>query len=296
MKGFSYNRSRWILLVLVVAALVAPPAQATTGGRGVPRSTAPGVRSDDRLGPKYATVPAGRPAPAITIVRPAGFDTGDAVIGAGVAAALTALLAALFVVSGRFKGRSRRMSTGPLLAIAVVVPTAAALAAGAVALASGGGAPRTQPVAATYSLRPVDVTQRTCTGADGTYLEVRGVFEGTAKSSDPRFNGRVQVVVEPATLNLATGYGTVHAHATYWDAAGRKTTTGRVHEVLAQGHGTGQFVGQVVPADGLPGGELIGNFKTTIDAQLNLNGEFGSAGDAQTPAVIQSGGCDDEDR
>jgi hypothetical protein len=107
----SHKRLRWVSLGLVLAALAAPPAQSKTGGQAaiVSRSGAStAYRSDDRLGPKFVLVANGRPvgnaAPAITIVKPAGFDTGDALIGAGVAAVATALLAALFVLSGRFKG------------------------------------------------------------------------------------------------------------------------------------------------------------------------------------------------
>lgn len=99
------KRLRWVSLGLVLAALTAPQAQARTNApdeRSSHPAAVTALRNDDRLGPKYV---AGQPAPAITIVKPAGFDVGDALIGAGVAAVATALLAALFVLSGRVKGR-----------------------------------------------------------------------------------------------------------------------------------------------------------------------------------------------
>ena len=56
------------------------------------------------------------------------------------------------------------------------------------------------------------------------------------------------------------------------------------------------FVGRVAAADGLPAGELFANYKTTFDSQLNAGGEYGGAGaDSQTPAVVQSGRCGDDD-
>ena len=107
----SQRRLRWVSLGLVLAALAAPQAQARSGGPGANVSHSGAgtpLRTDDRLGPKYVPVanggPVGQPAATITIVKPAGFDVGDALIGAGVAAVATALLAALFVLSGRFKG------------------------------------------------------------------------------------------------------------------------------------------------------------------------------------------------
>jgi hypothetical protein len=110
---FSHKRLRWMSLGLVLAALAAPQAQARTGGQGVPRSAGTALKSDDRLGPKYVpgadSVPAGHPAPAITIVKPAGFDVGDALIGASAAAFATAAVAGLLVLGSR-NARRRKVS------------------------------------------------------------------------------------------------------------------------------------------------------------------------------------------
>ena len=111
----SQKRLRWVSLGLVLGALAAPQAQARTNAPGDRISNPRAVttfRNDDRLGPKYVPVADGGPvrhtASAITIVKPAGFDVGDALIGAGAAAVATALLAALFLLSGP---RKRRRST-----------------------------------------------------------------------------------------------------------------------------------------------------------------------------------------
>jgi hypothetical protein len=169
----------------------------------------------------------------------------------------------------------------------------AVAAAAAVAVAGEDSRPTTRPVAATFVAHAVQVDQGTCVGTDGPYLQLRhGVFEGTSTSTDPRFNGRVQIVSRGGLVNLATGYGTDHGYVTWWDAAGRRTAFATYRDVVSQGTLiTGLQVGWVATADGLPGGLLVANLKATFDAQFNITGEFGGAGDPQTPAIIQSGSC-----
>jgi hypothetical protein len=169
----------------------------------------------------------------------------------------------------------------------------AATAAAAVSLAGDDSSPTTRPVAGTFALVAVHVDQNTCVGTDGAYLEVtRAVFEGKSSSPDPRFNGRIQVVSGGALLNTTTGLGTDHGRITWWDAAGKRTAVGTYRDVITQGSVlTGIEVAQVAAADGLPAGTLVANFKGKFDAQLSAAGEFGGAGDGQTPAVIQSGQC-----
>src|SRR4051794_25121821 len=126
---------------------------------------------------------------------------------------------------------SRRRQTLGLWTVGGVFAVAA-LAAGAAAIAGTGRGPTTERAAGTYTLAPVNVKQRTCTGTDGTYVQARGVLEGASTSSDPRFNGRVQVVIERALVNLATGNGTSRGRVTWWDASGRRTVTATYHEVV----------------------------------------------------------------
>lgn len=108
------RRHGWtsIAIVLATAALGAPTAQA----RHAPDDAAapsqpPTVAVDDRLGPKY--VPAAeRSAPAavrtVELVKPNGFQWGDALIGAGVTAFAIALLGAAMLGVTRRRSQVRR--------------------------------------------------------------------------------------------------------------------------------------------------------------------------------------------
>lgn len=96
----------WIPIVVATAALAAPTAQARHApDNAAAPPQAPAAAVDDRLGPKYVGVP-NTSAPAavqtVEVVRPRGFQWGDAMIGAGVTAFAIALLgAALLGVTRR---------------------------------------------------------------------------------------------------------------------------------------------------------------------------------------------------
>jgi hypothetical protein len=179
-------------------------------------------------------------------------------------------------------------------ALTAVVAAAAAFAA--VATGSGDGRPATEPLTGTYRLAAVDVKTRTCIGTDGAYVEARGVLEGTSSSSDPRFNGRFQAVIERGFTNLTSGYGTSRGFVTWFDAAGNKTAEAAYREVITDAsRATGIFFGRVFAAHGRPAGALFANYKAAFDAQLNATAEFGGAADARTPAVVQTGHCADDE-
>jgi hypothetical protein len=40
-----------------------------------------------------------------------------------------------------------------------------------------------------------------------------------------------------------------------------------------------------------PSEDFFGGFTSTFDAALNVSGQYGGAGDARSPAVVQSGQC-----
>lgn len=188
-------------------------------------------------------------------------------------------------------------SVRPRLWVALAALVAGAIMVGDVAGAGADHAPKTEPLSGAYTLRAVSVTARPCVGTDGTYIAARGGLVGTSTSSDPRFNGRFDVFIERGFINLTTGYGTSRGHVTWRDASGTRTAEAAYHEVITHaGHEAGIFVGRVAAADGLPAGELFANYTASFDAQLNATGEFGGTSDSQTPAVVQTGRCSDDEQ
>jgi hypothetical protein len=91
----------WIAVVLVIAALTAPAAQAmhAPNDTATPSRPTATLAGDDRLGPKYVQVAKHVATPTsigtIEVVKPSGFVWGDALIGAGVTALAIALLGAV---------------------------------------------------------------------------------------------------------------------------------------------------------------------------------------------------------
>lgn len=176
------------------------------------------------------------------------------------------------------RGRRRLALLGAVLAGAV---------AGGVVLASGGGPPRTEAVTGTFSASPVNAMTRTCTGQDGDYLEIRGKFAGPIVSpSDSRLTGQLKFVAH-ALVNSTTGLGTFEGSFRIRQANGRQSAHGVFHTVVTEGslnHGFAR--GKVAGAE-----DFFARFESTVDAGLNVTGQFGDMGDDRTPAVIQSGHC-----
>ena len=82
--------------------------------------------------------------------------------------------------------------------------------AGVPAQSGGHQQPQTDRVAASFGLSEVARSQeRTCEGADGTYLELHQEHTGPIASSDERLDG-ILTTNTFILLNLATGLGTAH--------------------------------------------------------------------------------------
>jgi hypothetical protein len=126
MKRRYFKIRVWLGLVVAAAAVAVPVAQARhapgeDGSASVPPASV-WIASSlevDRLGPKHvalshpysgAPVEASAPGPTVSVtnvLRPGGFDWGDAGIGAGVSSLTLALLAGLALLLTR---RSQRKS------------------------------------------------------------------------------------------------------------------------------------------------------------------------------------------
>lgn len=181
---------------------------------------------------------------------------------------------------------SRRVKT-----IAGIV--SCAIAVGGAAVLAQGNRPRTEPVAGVFSGSPVNAKQRVCEGADGAYLEVRGHFSGAISSSDPRLTGTLDFMAEPALVNLTTGLGTFRGRFRISDpATGKQTAQGEFYTVVTEGFlNHGFALGTVMNTGGGAADSFVARFQSTFDASLNVSGQFGGAGDARTPAVVQGGHC-----
>jgi hypothetical protein len=173
--------------------------------------------------------------------------------------------------------------------------------AGAIGYAQAGPRPQTDRVAGTFQASPVRVTQQTCVGQDGVYMETVALAAGTS-AGDPRLTGDLRVTAH-ILLNLATGLGTSEGQITVHDpATGRKKAESDFHSVITPRSLTtfashGFFLGKVFDEGSGPneellgGGDIFGNFESEFDLNLNVTGQFGGTGDGQTPEVIQSGHC-----
>jgi hypothetical protein len=167
------------------------------------------------------------------------------------------------------------------------------LAATAIAVAAIDNRPSTQAVTGTFSASPENVKQRVCDGQDGVYLEIRGKFAGVITSSDPRLTGDLEFMAEPALVNLVTGLGTFQGRFTIRDpATGAQKAQGQFHTVVTEASlNHGFAVAKVMNQGAGSADDFFASFKSTLDASLNVTGQFGGAGDPRTPAVIQGGHC-----
>jgi hypothetical protein len=171
-----------------------------------------------------------------------------------------------------------------------VLVAATGLGAGR-ALAQG-NRPHTEPVTGTFSGAPVNVMQRICEGEDGQYLELRGQWAGTITSSDPRLTGNLEFMAQQALVNLVTGLGTFRGTFSVTDpATGQQTARGEFHTVVTEGSLNHGFALGKVMNQGGSADDFFGNLESTLDAALNVTGQFGGAGQPRDPAVIQGGQC-----
>jgi hypothetical protein len=155
--------------------------------------------------------------------------------------------------------------------------------------------PHTKAILGTFRASPVKVRQQTCTGRDGLYLEIRGRFEGDIKSSDPRLTGKLSFK-QVALVNLFTGLGSFEGKFEILDPiTGSQKAEGEFFSVVTEGAYNHAFaVGKVTNPGPGRRDRLFASLHSTFDAALNVQGDFGGAGDPREPAVVQGGGCSAE--
>lgn len=176
--------------------------------------------------------------------------------------------------------------------------TIALTAAGVAALAGAGGALahsldsnglKTSQVAATFSAAPAsNISARSCTGGDGTYIVTKGSWNGTAASANSRLSGAI-VIRGELGVNLTTGLGwLVGRVAIDGGSDGRNDAGADIRGVIAGGKLTGFVLGRVRDA-----GSVYGSITATIANGGLSDGQIGS-GSIAVPGnaiVVDRGSC-----
>lgn len=172
------------------------------------------------------------------------------------------------------------------------VAAALALVATGVAIAHEGAKADTDAVTATFQAERTKVSEKTCTGGDGTYRVAKEEFTGTVTSSDARLNGNM-VLRTHSFINQTTGLGTTRGEAILRSADGKHKGSARLTAVNTQrGVLEGVLVGRVKSAgDTLAGGDIVANIHAQFSSETALGGTLGGGAGANT-AVIQGGHCE----
>ena len=161
--------------------------------------------------------------------------------------------------------------------------------AGLAALAAAGVAVAVIPkgislASASWTASPTDqVRTRTCTGADGTYQIVRGVFTGTA-TGDLAGNVRLRL---HKTLNTTENRGFVKGKLVVRSGDETKAHANLVG-VLNGSNGTtvnGFLTGRI-----RDGGALLANFSGTLNGS-SFSGQLGGGSAANSAIVFGGTGC-----
>jgi hypothetical protein len=163
------------------------------------------------------------------------------------------------------------------------------LVAAGVAVANEGAKADTDSVAATFQAERTKVSERTCTGGDGTYRVAHEEFKGTVTSTDPRLSGDV-VLRTHSYINQTTGLGTTRGEAVLRDADGRNGVARIIAVNTSGGMLEGVLIGNVKASGDKNRGELVANFHAQFTSATKLDGSIGGGAGANT-AVVQSRGC-----
>lgn len=171
------------------------------------------------------------------------------------------------------------------------------LVASGVAVAhEGAKTAKTDPAAATFTAERTKVSERTCTGSDGTYRVAREEFRGTVASSDPRLAGTV-VLKTRSVINQANGLGHTVGHAYLRATDGKNKGKAALVAVNTQrGVLDGVLSGFIRGAGDTHGGALVANFRAVFAANgLSVTGELGGGASQNTAVIQHARGCPNDD-
>lgn len=173
-----------------------------------------------------------------------------------------------------------RKRIGSLAALAVVALVAAGAAVAAHRAQSSGAASATF-VATTVS----HSSSRSCTGADGTYVDTSATYTGTASSADARLAGPLEIRAH-SIVNTTTGLGFVQGSFRVHDA------DGDVHGNLTAALSGTNVVGSVTGNVGRPQAKLVASLAGTFAAGTGFaSGSLGTGTATGAGLVFQHGDC-----
>ena len=192
----------------------------------------------------------------------------------------------------------------------VLVALAAVLVVGgsAVAIAAGGGRPKTDSTGATFNLNLTRQKITTCTGEDGQYVQASFAYRGTSTSPDPRLDGTMRVrgftLARETPKNDAGSVGQTTGTWQIRGNGGKSKGEGRFFATLGPPQTAPTYEGVLIgnvrdTSSSSPGAgrrlRLIGNFNAIAsDPQgHNVQGSFGgpAGDDVAQPANLQRGHC-----
>ena len=125
-----------------------------------------------------------------------------------------------------------------------------------------------------------------CTGADGPYQHVQGVWSGTSSSADTRLAGPV-TIRGTSLVNTATGIGWFTGRLTIDTAAGHEDTAGGFTAVISGGKLHGFLSGRVHNDGGL----VLGSVSAAVEASGFTSGQIGAGAAPDTAIVLARGDC-----
>ncbi len=178
------------------------------------------------------------------------------------------------------------MSRKSIGRVILAVFAAGALALAGVAVADSVGAKSISQLTATFSATTVsELSTRTCTNADGTWVDTRARYSGSATSAHPDLNGPLTVRAR-SLINTTKKLGLVEARGQV-DVAGPDTVF-RLDGVYADGKVAGLLVGRGHD----PATRLVGDVSAAFGASSGFtNGTIGSTEADGAAVALERGPC-----
>lgn len=168
----------------------------------------------------------------------------------------------------------------------LLIAIAAVLSAAGLALAGRFGTSAVSSTSATFTATPASsIRTSSCTNADGTFVDTRGTYTGTATSSDPALNGPIRIVAH-SLLNTTKKLGTVSGTLRI-DLSGRPNTFATFQTVYSGGSIAGLATGRTRS----PSTRLLANLSAAFSATGGFTGAKLGGSTGGGAVELSSGRC-----